>query len=106
VLQLDLAIVEGRLRFFTNESMVPNAEELIERLQTVTDERQSALEEAERARAQVIARIARTILDVCRMRGLDLDEAQQARILSERDVDVLERWSDRAFSVTAELFSS
>lgn len=112
VLQLDLAIVEGRLRFFTNESMVPNAEELIERLQTVTDERQSALEELELAlgeseHARAIS-LVRNILAVCRMRGLDIDEAQQARIVSENDVDVLERWSERAFSVTtaAELLAA
>jgi len=104
--------VDGRLRFFTNESMVPNAEELIERLQSATDQRQSALEDLERALEQSeqarVAGLVRNILAVCGMRGIDLDEAQQACIVSEADVDVLERGSERAFivSTAAELFAA
>jgi hypothetical protein len=78
----------------------------------VTDQRQSALDEAERALEQSeqarAAGLVRNVLAVCRMRGVDLDAAQQARVVSESDVDVLERWSERAFTVSAasELFAA
>ncbi|MBX3270585.1 MAG: Uma2 family endonuclease [Sandaracinaceae bacterium] len=50
VLGLELATVGKRLRFFANASMVPDAAELVARLQGIADDRQSALEAAERER--------------------------------------------------------
>jgi Uma2 family endonuclease len=122
VLGLDLAVVGKRLRFFANASMVPDAAELVARLQTMADQRQSAVEEAERSREEAersreeaLARLSRTqvvlahaVLEACRIRGLALTEAQHARIVSEADLDVLGRWAERVFTVAsaAELFDA
>ncbi len=115
VLALDLAVVQGRLRFFSNQSMIPTETELVTRLQALVDERQSALDEAERARndaerarhdvvdrlsrAQVA--LARSVLETCRLRGIALDDEQRARVAAEADADALATWMERAFTATA-----
>lgn len=106
VLGLDLAIVDARLRFFVNQSMVPTEAELVARLQRVVDERNDALSESERQRADVVDRLAkvqitlaRTVLELCRLRGLALSEDQRARVLSETEADTLAAWAERATEV-------
>ena len=113
VLGLDLAVVDARLRFFMNESMVPTEAELVARLQRVVDERDDALTESERQRAEserqradVVDRLARvqitlarTVLELCRLRGLALSEDQRARVLSETEPDALAAWAERAAEV-------
>ncbi|MEZ4406605.1 MAG: Uma2 family endonuclease [Polyangiales bacterium] len=112
VLGLDLAVMQSRLRFFVNETLVPNEAELVARLQMLADEKQGALDEAERQRgeaerqrddaldqlARVQVTLARNVLDACRLRGVALTAEQSARIAAESDVDVLTAWSERAFS--------
>lgn len=114
-LGLDLAVVEMRLRFFSNQSMIPSDRELVARLQRLSDEQLGALDEAERHRSEAerqrddaldrLSRVqvvlARNLLDVCRVRGLALDDDQRARIAAESDVDALTRWSERLFSATS-----
>ena len=106
VLGLELAVLQMRLRFFQGQSMVPTETELISRLQTIIDERQGALDLAERQRADAIDQLsrvqvalARSILDVCRLRGLALSDEQRARIAAESDAASLSTWSERATSV-------
>jgi Uma2 family endonuclease len=103
VIGLDLAIVDARLRFFQNESMVPTETELVARLQRVVDERNDALTESERQRADVVDRLAkvqtslaRTVLELCRLRGLALTEDQRARVLTETEAEALATWAERA----------
>ena len=112
VLGLDLAVVQMRLRFFANQSMVPSDTELVARLQSLADERLGALDEAERQRTEaerqradaldqlsrVQVTLARSILEACRVRGVSLTDDQRARIASESSVDELTRWSERAFT--------
>jgi len=122
VLELDLAVVQMRVRFFANQSLVPTEAELVTRLQSILDERQGALDVAERqrddaerqrdalerqradvldqlSRAQVV--LARSLLEVCRLRGLTLSTEQSARIASESDMTTLMRWSERSFEATS-----
>jgi Uma2 family endonuclease len=135
VLGLDLAVVDLRLRFFADGSMVPDAAELVARLESMANQRLTALEEAEREREEaerereeaerereeaerereealaVLSRmqvtLARAVLDACAVRGIPLGDADHARVVAEADVDVLGRWVERAFHVTsaAELFA-
>ena len=114
VLGLELAVVGQRLRFFVNGSLVPDAEELVARLQSIADERLTALDDAERQRADaerqrddVLDRLARyqvtfarTLLELLRLRGLALSPAQHARIVAEPEGDALERWAERALTAT------
>ncbi len=119
VLGLELAVLQMRLRFFQGQSIVPTETELISRLQSIIDERQGALDLAERQRtdaeqqradaerqradavdqlSRVQVALARSILDVCRFRGLALSDAQRARIAAESDASLLATWSERAAS--------
>jgi Uma2 family endonuclease len=112
VLGLDLAVVQSRLRFFSNGAMVPTESELVTRLQSLVDERQSERDEAARARdeaarardeaaeraARFQASLAQNTLQVLALRGVALTPAQTARVVSEADPAALGRWAQRAFS--------
>ena len=54
VLDLDLAVVDGKLRFFQNTAQVPDSGELVDLLERMVSERDQRLDEAE-ARAAVEA---------------------------------------------------
>ncbi len=108
VLGLEMTVVGMRLRFFSNQSMIPTEAELVARLQSLADERLGALDESERQRTDALDRLsrvqillARTILDACRFRGIPLTDDQRARIAVESDADILTRWAERAFSAAS-----
>ncbi|MFO0646696.1 MAG: Uma2 family endonuclease [Polyangiales bacterium] len=119
-LGLELLVVNRRLRFFVNGSIVPDAAELVARLQSIADERLGALDEAEAKRAEaeqqradVVDRMeklqvafARMIVDACALRGVELTPAQHARVVSETDANLLTLWSTRVFDARSgdELF--
>jgi Uma2 family endonuclease len=110
VLGLELTVIDGRLRFFINQAMVPNERELAARLQVLVEQQRSAVDEAaqERDRAaqerdDVLGRLARAqvalvngVLTLCAARGLALDDDQHARVVTEGDAEVLTRWLTRA----------
>ncbi|MDO9019369.1 MAG: Uma2 family endonuclease [Deltaproteobacteria bacterium] len=112
VLGLDLAVVDSRLRFFINEAMVPNERELAVRLQGVVEQQRTAVEEVaqERDRAaqerddaigrmgRAQAALANGVLELCRARGLTLDDDLHARVVAESDIGQLTRWMTRAAS--------
>lgn len=79
-----------RLRFFVNQSLVPSEGELVARLQSLGDERQGVVDEAERQRAEAE-----------RQRGLALTDEQAARAATETDVDRLTAWSERLSSAAS-----
>jgi Uma2 family endonuclease len=121
VLDLELGVVDGRLRFFKNAAEIPSSEELVGRLQKMTDSYQERLEEAERereqaarereeaaqrldaARAAVVERVQRRLSE----RGIALTEAQRATLHGCEDFDRLLRWLENAASAATaeELFS-
>lgn len=114
VLDLELGVTEGRLRFFKNLAMIPTSEELVGRLQKMTDAYQDRLEEAERRRQEAeriqeetsrrleSARrgLAAMILRRLSERGLAPTDAQKAQITSCDDVTALLGWVDKAPSAT------
>ncbi len=79
VLELDLGLDEGRLRFFAGAAPLPHASELIERLSAMVDDAvQRAEEEARRAeeearRADAAARRAERLAAKLRELGVDPD---------------------------------
>lgn len=108
ILGLDLAVVGGRLRFFANDSMVPDTAEVLARIQTIADEVTKERDEVTKERdeaAQMLSRlkaiVARNIIETCRMRGLPVDDKHHARIVSESDMDTLERWAMRVFTASS-----
>jgi len=117
VLGLDLAVADGRLRFFKDLAQIPTSVELVARLQRMTDAYQdqievleSALEEAESARqgaesarddavgrlqsarAGLAAELLRRLAD----RGLAVSDEQRARIDACDDIGRIVRWLERA----------
>jgi len=121
VLGLELGVVDRRLRFFANQALVPSANELVSRLQAMTDESQRAALESERAaleseRAALAAEaratklrstVAASIVRVCERQGIALDAEQRAMLAGEHDVDRLARWFDRCLdaATAAEIFA-
>ncbi len=75
VLGLELAVVHLRLRFFEGQAMIPTETELVARLQAIADDRQDALDGAERARA-----------DAERARMDAVDQLQRAQAALARNV--------------------
>jgi hypothetical protein len=105
VLDLELGVTEGRLRFFKNLAQIPTSEELVGRLQKMTDSFQDQLEDAEQQRKQAIDQLAsaRTgVIDILLRRlaerGLALTEQQHALVLGCDDFGRLLRWLDLASS--------
>ena len=115
VLGLDLAVVDGRVRFFASGAMVPTTGELIARLQEMVDRTQQAANESQQAAAEsqqaaaaatdraarLTVSLATSILRVCERRGLSLDDRQRARVIAEDDGDRLAAWLDRALVAVA-----
>jgi Uma2 family endonuclease len=98
VLDLELGVAEGRLRFFKNLAQIPTSEELVGRLQKMTDVYQDQLEVAverlESARTGVIELLLRRLSE----RGLALTEEQRTQVLTCEDFARLLRWLERASS--------
>jgi Uma2 family endonuclease len=110
VLDLELGVADGKLRFFKNLAQVPTSEELVGRLQKMTDGYQSQLDEAQRQAREAVeerdearAGMAELLLLQLAERGLAVTDEQRARVTSCEDFGRLLRWMARASSaVTAE----
>ena len=104
-LDLELGVTEGRLRFFKNLAQIPTSEELVGRLQKMTDSFQDQLEDAERERKEAVDRLAGARTSVIEMllrrlaeRGLALTEEQRTQVLACDDFGRLLRWLELASS--------
>lgn len=110
VLGLDLAVLDGRLRFFSDQMMVPSSSELLIRVQQLVDEQQRHVEEteqklgeAEQKRGEALARlqqvhaeIAGRVLARLAGRGLQVRDAERQRVLLCQDLQRLLTWLERA----------
>jgi hypothetical protein len=122
VLDLELALEGGRLRFYAGtaelvtaaelalklEKMVESAEARAEQEQARAEQEQARAEqeqaraEQEQARAeQACRRVSAAILMLLRARGLAVDEATERRVLDGATLEVLDRWLQRAATVAA-----
>ena len=105
VLDLELGVAEGRLRFFKNLAQLPTSEELVGRLQKMTDAYQDQLDEAERRRKEAVDRLESARAGVVELllrrvseRGLTLTPEQRLRVTSCDDFGQLLPWMETASS--------
>lgn len=102
VLGLDLAIVDGTLRFYQGAAELYDTAHLIRRLEgmvaNLEKKKDSAEKEAERGRE--ITR--RGILTILAVRGVGCSEEAKQMIKECIDMDMLERWHDQASIATCE----
>ena len=116
VLGLDLAIIEGSLRFYQGAAELYDTAHLIRRLQGMVEnlearsvelEARSAGLEAQAERAgrgeqRALAGIRRGIVAVLTARGIDCSDAGRARIEACDDAETLDRWLSQATTATSE----
>ncbi|WP_437580473.1 Uma2 family endonuclease [Sorangium sp. So ce887] len=106
VLELDLTVEAGRLRFYADTAELVTAGELVGKLERMIEAAEARIEQ-EQARAELaLGRLSAAILMILGARGVPASEEARARILGETDLGVLERWLQRAATATAveELF--
>ncbi len=96
ILDLELGVAEGRLRFFKNLAQIPTSEELVGRLQKMSDVYQDQLDEAERARNE--SERARNESERARNEAVDRLESARAGVVEL----LLRRLGERGFTLTAE----
>jgi Uma2 family endonuclease len=101
VLDLELGVSEGRLRFFKNLAQIPTSEELIGRLQKMTDGYQGQIEEVQRQLEDARAGVAELLLRQLAERGLAVTEEQRAQVTSCEDFGRLLGWLARVPSATS-----
>lgn len=108
VLDMDLEVQEGQLRFFFSTARLPNlGERLVEEQQRADQERVRAEQEQQRAdqeqqRAdQALAAQAEAILKVLVLRQVALDEALAAQVRACREGERLTAWLNLALAAPA-----
>ncbi len=116
LLDLELAVIEGRLRFFIGNALIPSARERISQLQQMADDRQQAIEEAERHLEEAEQKreaaeqkreetehqlVAERVLVRILERALPVTEPEKAAIRSCRDHDRLLDWLEQARTVAS-----
>jgi len=113
VLDLELALEGGRLRFYAGTAELITTAELAIKLEKMVEsaearaEQEQARAEQEQARAeQAVRRVSSAILMILRARGLAVNASVEQRVLGCPVLEILDRWLERAASVTSaeELF--
>ena len=95
MLELELGIVEGRLRFFYGEAAVPESKELIGRLDAMLDQRERRIEEEAAAR-QEAERQVEVEREARRLAEARADDESRARAeLEARIVELTARLAER-----------
>lgn len=110
VLDLDLAIEGGRLRFFQGMAELFGSEDLIARLSTMVESLETKADEAEARVEQATARADKAlaglragVFTALEARGLPCPDEIRSRVLACDDPTALQRWLLRALSArTAE----
>lgn len=121
VLGLDLAIVEGSLRFFWGAAELYDTAHLIRRLQGMVEnlearsvelearsvELESQAERAGRDAQRALAGVRRAIVTLLTARGIGCSDEGRARMDACGDAETLDRWLSRAATAgsEAEVFS-
>ena len=100
MLQLDVALEAGQVRFYQGGAILVTGTELVGKLEQMVD---AAVSRAE----QATMRLASAIITILTLRGLEVSADARARILGASDVPDLERWLAQAVTVSAcdELFA-
>jgi hypothetical protein len=106
VLELDVALEAGQVRFYEGGAIVVTEAELIGKLERMIDAAVSRVEE-QTARAEQAARpLGSAIITILTIRGVDVGPDAREQILGSTDIPTLERWLERAATVAVcdELF--
>jgi Uma2 family endonuclease len=115
VLDLELGVADRRVRFYKDLAQIPSSEELVGRLQRLTDAYQDQLEAVERERKEAVeqletahASMVEALLRRLAERGLTPSDAERRELLACEDFGRILRWLDQASSVAtvAELLST
>ena len=120
VLDLELSLEGGRLRFYAGTAELVTTAELAAKLEQMVESAQARVEQEqeratqEQARAtqeqtraeQACLRVSTAILTILRARGIAVDETTEQRVLGCSALPILDDWLARALTVTsaAELF--
>lgn len=113
VLDLELAVEGGRLRFYLGTAELITATEMVDKLERMV-EAAAAQSEQEQLRVgqeqlraeQALSQVGQAILAILKVRGLPVERDAEARILGTTDLTMLQRWLQRAVTIAAaeELF--
>ncbi|MGK4005446.1 Uma2 family endonuclease [Sorangium sp. So ce1036] len=106
VLDLELTVESGRLRFYAGTAELVTSGELVGKLERMVEAAEARIEQ-EQARAQeAVGRLSAAILMILGVRGVPIGEEARGRILGETDLDILDQWLQRAATAAAaeELF--
>lgn len=108
VLGLEVGLLGGKVRFFSGNAQLFPDRELILTLESAVNEAQARAEEAEaqaeqqQTRAQAaVQKLARSVLTILELRGLEVPAAARERILGCDDLALLDRWLARAATTAA-----
>jgi Uma2 family endonuclease len=106
VLQLDVALEAGQVRFYEGGAILVSETELVSKLEHMVDAASARAEEQASRAEQAAARLGSAIVTILVVRGVVVDAAARERILGASDVATLERWLERATTVAGceELF--
>jgi hypothetical protein len=108
VLGLDLAILDGRLRFFHGMAELFGSSDLIDRLTGMVGSLEAKAEQAEaKAEQAVVAGLREAVLALLDARGIACPDAARVLLMSENDPSIVRRWLSRAATAgsSAEIFS-
>jgi Uma2 family endonuclease len=96
VLDLDVALEEGQVRFYQGGALLVTETEIVGKLEHMLETAVSRAEE-EIARAdQVVLRLASAVVTILTVRGVEVKPDARERILVCTDLPTLERWIEQA----------
>lgn len=106
VLGIDLAIVEGSLRFYQGTAELYDTAHLIKRLESMVESLEHKNEVAEGEADRGRASMRRAIVTTLNLRGINCSDAFRQTIDECKDMDSLEKWQQRALTAKddAEVF--
>lgn len=101
VLDLDLTVEAGRLRFYLGAAQLVTETELIGKLEQMVDAAVTRAEQQEALAGQATSHLSSAILTILTVRNLPVTPELRARILACNDLPMLERWLQQVATVTA-----
>jgi len=96
VLGLDLAIVEGKLRFFYGQAELPETADLIDRLNSMVADLEAKAEGAQTRAEQALSGLREGIVTLLEARGVPCSDEHRTHLFSCTDTATLQRWLLRA----------
>jgi Uma2 family endonuclease len=107
VLDLDIALEEGRVRFYVGSAILITDEEVVTRLEHMLETAVTRVEEESALAEQAAARLAEAVVAILTVRGLEVKPGERERILACTDLPTLGRWTSLAMKAASpeELFA-